>query len=170
MRKGQPLSVGIQMWTCPPPDYWSRHGTGQPRAEAITSHELGQQPPLSMRDSLAPCQLRSVGTALWKPDMFTAYPLIFIFLWPFTSLFSNLLWLFTLFVAVHPLLSSPKQKKKKKKTHKFPPLDSSLPSSDPGRSLLVKHSTEFRVKWLTQPYFVCLWWIDSRKTSVMRVI
>lgn len=66
-----------------------------------------------------------------------------------------------------PSLLSPKQKKKK---NSFPTLVSSLPSSDPGRSLLLKHSTEFRVKWLTQICFDYLWWIHSRKTSVMRVI
>ena len=170
MRKGQPLcrNPNVNMPTSRLLiRTWRRSAQGRshhfPRA-------VREQPPLQYEgltgtlpaDVCWDCE----NQLLWKPEMFTAYPLIFIFLWPFTLLFSNLLWLFTLFVAVHPLLSSPNQKKK----HSFPPLASSLPSSDPGRSLLVKHSTEFRVKWLTQLCFVCLWWIDSRKTSVMRVI
>ena len=112
MRKGQLLPVGIQMWTCPPPDYRSGHGAGQPRAEAITSHELSSLL-CSMRGSLAPCQLQSAGTAPRKPEMFTACPPVFVFLWPFTLLFPSLLGLFTLFVAVHPLLSCLPNRKKK---------------------------------------------------------
>lgn len=168
MRKGQPLSVGIQMWTCPPPDYWSGHGAGQPRAEAITSHELwesslqqhegltGTLPAAVCRD----CTVKARDVHCLSPSL--RFPLTF----HFTFLQSPLT-LHPLCCCPSPSLLSPKQEKKKSS---FPTLVSSLPSSDPGRRLLVKHSTEFRVKWLTQTCFDYLWWIDSRKTSVMRVI
>lgn len=117
---------------------------------------LGQKPSLPMSceraasewawgDSLAHSQLLSAGTAQWKSEMPPGFPPVFVFLCPFTLLFSDLLWPFSFFpsppsfVVFHALLSClPTGQKLVSPISLVPTL---LASSDPGRSLMVKYST-----------------------------
>lgn len=153
MRKGQLLSVGIQMWTCPPLDYWSGHSTGQYGAEANhSSCAVREQPPSAAPGySLVPSQLLSAGIARWKPKISTGIPPSLCFLCPFTLLFSNLLWVLSLPLPSHllftPFCCFSSSSLLSPHISLVPTL---LGSSGPGRCLLVKDLAVLRVQ-MTHP-------------------